>query len=137
MSNKENNFKEQFKQALISTARVISEDYNKDLSKKDKNLSEKKIDLFEITNLSGKNDFIKLRAEADSNALKKRFSDTKIFNRNLPNNPSSKSLYNLAEKIRYEILGTKMLKGIKKNLTENYNQKIQITRKDQFKSKDG
>ena len=136
MSNKEDNFKEQFKQALISTARVISEDYKKDLIKKDKNLSEKKIDLFEITNLSSKNDFIKLRAEADSNALKKRFSDTKIFNRNLPNNPSSKSLYNLAEKIRYEILGTKMLEGIKKNLTENYNQKIQVTRKDQFKSKD-
>ena len=27
MSNKEDNFKEQFKQALISTAKVISEDY--------------------------------------------------------------------------------------------------------------
>ena len=136
MSNKEDNFKEQFKQALLSTARVISEDYKKDLIKKDKNLSEKKIDLFEITNLSSKNDFIKLRAEADSNALKKRFSDTKIFSKNLPNNPSSKSLYNLAEKIRYEILGTKMFQGIKRNLTENYNQKIQVTRKDQFKSKD-
>jgi cobaltochelatase CobT len=28
MSSKENNFKEQFKQALISTAKVISEGYN-------------------------------------------------------------------------------------------------------------
>ena len=27
MSSKENNFKEQFKQALISTAKVISNDY--------------------------------------------------------------------------------------------------------------
>ena len=37
MSNKENNFKEQFKQALISTAKVISDDYKVDLKKIDKN----------------------------------------------------------------------------------------------------
>ena len=33
MSNKETNFKEQFKQALISTARVISEDYKINVKK--------------------------------------------------------------------------------------------------------
>ena len=136
MSSKENNFKEQFKQALLSTARVISEDYKKNFDKKNKNVNEKKIDFLDISNLSNKNDFIKLRAEADSNALKKKFSNTKIFNKNLPNNPLSKSLYKLAEKIRYEILGTQMLKGIKKNLSQNYNQKIKDTRKDQLKSKE-
>ena len=51
MSNKEDNFKEQFKQALLSTARVISEDYKKDLIKKDKNLSEKKMVRLERTNV--------------------------------------------------------------------------------------
>ena len=136
MSSKENNFKEQFKQALLSTARVISEDYKKNFDKKNKNVNEKKIDFLDISNLSNKNDFIKLRAEADSNALKKKFSNTIIFNKNLPNNPLSKSLYKLAEKIRYEILGTQMLKGIKKNLSQNYNQKIKDTRKDQLKSKE-
>ena len=79
MSSKENNFKEQFKQALLSTARVISEDYKKNFDKKNKNVNEKKIDFLDISNLSNKNDFIKLRAEADSNALKKRFSNTKIL----------------------------------------------------------
>ena len=34
----------------------------------------------------------------------------------LPSNTSSRSLYNIAEKIRYEVLGGKMLKGIEKNL---------------------
>ena len=72
MSSKENNFKEQFKQALLSTARVISEDYKKNFDKKNKNVNEKKIDFLDISNLSNKNDFIKLRAEADSNALKKK-----------------------------------------------------------------
>ena len=51
MSSKENNFKEQFKQALISTAKVISEDYKLDVKKLDKNLSNKKTDFFDITNL--------------------------------------------------------------------------------------
>ena len=136
MSNKEDNFKEQFKQALISTAKVISEDYKLDVKKIDKDLSSKKIDFFDVTNLSNKNDFIRLRAETDSGALKKKFSNKELFNKNLPNNPSCKSLYNIAEKIRYEVLGGKMLKGVKKNLSENYNQKITSIRKDQLKSKE-
>ena len=136
MSSKENNFKEQFKQALISTAKVISEDYKLDVKKLDKSLSNKKIDFFDVTNLSSKNDFIRLRAETDSGALKKKFSNKDIFNKNLPNNPSCKSLYNIAEKIRYEVLGGKMLKGVGKNLNENYKQKINSNHKDQIKTKD-
>ena len=42
MSNKENDFKEQFKLALISTAKVISEDYKTDFKKFDKDLKKKK-----------------------------------------------------------------------------------------------
>ncbi|MDA7478515.1 cobalamin biosynthesis protein CobT [Candidatus Pelagibacter ubique] len=136
MSSKENNFKEQFKQALISTAKVISEDYKLDVKKLDKDLSNKKTDFFDITNLSNKNDFVKLRAETDSGALKKKFSNKEIFNKNLPNNPSCKSLYNIAEKIRYELLGSKMLKGVGKNLSENYSQKILSNRKEQLKNKE-
>jgi cobaltochelatase CobT len=136
MNNKEDNFKEQFKQALISTAKVISEDYKLDLKKIDNDLKSKKIDFFEVTNLSNKNDFTRLRAETDTGALKKKFSNKVIFNKNLPNNPSCKSLYNIAEKIRYEVLGGKMLKGIRKNLSENYVQKIASVHKNQLKNKE-
>ncbi len=136
MSTKESNFKEQFKQALISTAKVISEDYKLDVKKLDKDLSAKKIDFFDVTNLSNKKYFISLRAETDSGALKKKFSNKEIFNKNLPTNPSCKSLYNITEKIRYEVLGGKMLKGVGKNLNENYNQKISSLHKDQLKSKE-
>jgi cobaltochelatase CobT len=135
MSNKESNFKEQFKQALISTAKVISDDYKLDLKKLDKKLSSKNLDFLDITNLSNKNDFIRLRAEVDSSALEKKFSNKEIFNKNLPKNPSCKSLYNIAEKIRYEVLGGKMLKGVQKNLSENYNQKISSTHRGQLKNK--
>ena len=136
MSNKEDNFKEQFKQALISTAKVISEDYKLDEKKINKDLESNKADFFDLTNLSNINDFIKLRAETDSGALKKKFSNKEVFNKNEPNNPSCKSLYSIAEKIRYEVLGGKMLKGVGKNLSENYNRKIASARKDQLKNKE-
>jgi len=135
MSNKESNLKEQFKKALVSTAKVISEDYKIDIKKDDKDLSSKKIDFFDVTNLSNREDFIRLRAETDSGALKKKFSNKEIFNKNLPKSSSCRSLYNIAEKVRYEVLGGKILQGIKKNLSENYEQKISITRKDHLKNK--
>ena len=71
MSTKENNLKEKFKIALTSTAKVIADD----LDLKKKNSEEKKIKEFnflEIDNLTSPADFIKLRAETDSSALKKK-----------------------------------------------------------------
>jgi cobaltochelatase CobT len=135
MSNKEDNFKEQFKQALISTAKVISDDYMLNKKNIDKDTSSKNIKFFENNGLLNKSDFIRLRAETDSAALKKKFSDKEILNRNSPSNQSCKSLYNTAEKIRYELLGCKMLNGIKKNLTEQYYQKMNIKQKNELKTK--
>ena len=84
MNNKEENFKEKFKQALISTAKVISEDYLINLKNNNKNLSSKNLDFFELDNLTNKHDFIRLRAETDSGALKKKFSNSKIYKKNIP-----------------------------------------------------
>ena len=132
--NKEDNFKEKFKQALISTFKVISEDYipNKDSN----NASSKNINFFELDNLSSKHDFTRSRAESDSEALKKKFSNKKIYQKNLPNNSSCRMLYEIAERIRFELLGVKILKGISKNLKENYSQKLNLKRKDQLKTKE-
>ena len=136
MNNKEDNFKEKFKKALISTAKVISGDYKLDLDKKDKNFSSKNLDFFELDNLENKSDFIRLRAETDSKALKKKFSNKKIYEKNLPNNSSCRMLYEIAERIRFELLGVKILNGISKNLKENYSQKLSLKRKDQLKTKE-
>ena len=133
--NKEDNLKEKFKQALISTIKVISDEYRVETELK-KNLSSKNYNFFELDNLSSKQDYIKLRAETDSEALKRKFSNKEIYKKNLPKNSSCRSLYDITEKIRYELLGTKMLKGISKNLKENYNHKIVIKRKDQLKTRE-
>ena len=129
MSNnsKDASLKEKLRQALASTFKVISDDLkiNKD-NKKDQNSN--RFEFLDLETLHTKNDFIKARAETDSSALKKRFMNDEIYRKNLPNNSSCKSLYSIAEKIRCECLGGKMLKGIQKNFKENYNQIINTKR---------
>ena len=134
-SNKDASLKEKLKQALGSTIRVLSDDVIKD-NKKNKEKNSKKLDDFELDNLNSRSDFIKARANADATALKKRFSDEQIYKENLPNNTSCKLLYSMAEKIRYETLGGTMLKGIKVNYEDNYNQIISSKRKEQLKTKE-
>ena len=135
MSGKEINLKEKLRQALTSTIRVISDDFEIKKNKKvEKNIN--KSDFFELENLNSKTDFIKARATADSSALKKKFSSDEIYKKNIPNNSNCKALYAIAEKIRYEALGSNMLKGIEKNLKDNYSQIINLKKKDQLKTKE-
>ncbi|MDB3943373.1 cobalamin biosynthesis protein CobT [Candidatus Pelagibacter sp.] len=135
MSDKITSLKEKFRLALTSTAKVIADDF--DLANKQSEKEKKQeLNSIEIENLNKPSDFIKLRAETDSAALKKKFSNDAIYKKNLPSNNSSRSLYNIAEKIRYESLGGKMLKGIEKNFQENYSNIINTKRKDQLKTKE-
>ena len=135
MSDKITSLKEKFRLALLSTAKVISDDFDT-INKPSDKKNDQDTKSIEIDNITKPSDFIKLRAETDSAALKKKFSNEKIYRKNLPSNISSRSLYNIAEKIRYEALGGKMLKGIEKNFKENYSQIISDKRKDQLKTKE-
>jgi len=121
--NREDSIKEKFKQALTSTYKVISDDYKINI-KNQKKFNEKNLHIGELENINDKNQFRKLRAETDSEALKKKFSNSKIFEKNIPKKLSCQKLYKIAEKIRYEMLGSKMLKGISKNFYDNYNNKL-------------
>ncbi len=71
MSDKITSLKEKFRLALTSTAKVIADDFDLTNKQSDK---EKKQELnsIEIENLTRPSDFIKLRAETDSAALKKK-----------------------------------------------------------------
>ena len=92
--------KEKMRQALTSTKRVISEDFKINNEKKI-NTNDNHPEVLKVENLSGPEDFIRLRAEFDSSALEKKFSNKEIFKDNLPKNPTCKMLYKLAEKTRY------------------------------------
>ncbi len=132
--NKEENLKEKLKQALFSTAKVISDHYN--LNDENHKVKINTLKLSNVEDIGDKNQIIKLRAETDSEALRLKFSDEKILNKNLPPSSSYQQLYNISEKIRYEILGSKMLKGIKLNFIKNYRFKIKNVKYENKLSKD-
>ena len=81
---------------------------------------ENKLKLPEINEFENKINFDLTRALADSESLKLRYSNKKIFKNFEPTGSKAKKLYKLAEKIRYETLGTQEYKGIKENLLNYY-----------------
>ena len=134
--DKEEARKEKFKLAITSTVKVISGKEKIEINFGDRNSNLKNSIFFQLDNLKNLEDFTKIRAETDSRALKIRYSNKKIYEKNLPTNSTSKFLYNLSEKIRYEQIGSNNLKGIKKNLLNNYELKQKFRKKNQLKSKE-
>ena len=135
MEKKREILEELIKQALTSTYKVISNKLNED-SLEGKNFNPKNLDFSEIKNFKNKSDYIKLRANTDSKALKLRFSDNAIFLKNHPKNPALKKIYGLSEIFRCEMLGSKMLGGIKSNLENYYYQKINNKKFNELNSKE-
>ena len=127
---------ENFKKAITSTIKSIIGDPNIDvtfgneITKKNVNI----VNLPNIQNIDNKIDFIKTRALADSEALKLRCSDVNIYNSFEPQGSISKLLYTVAEKIRYESIGSSYFKGIKENLDQYY--VIKSKQKKDYKNND-
>jgi len=118
---------ENFKTAVTSTAKTISNNNNLEISFGNTDVKSEKliINLPEIKDINNKNDFLNIRAIADSESLKLRYSDKKIYDLFEPTGNTSKKLYKLAEKIRYERLGSQEFNGIKKNITNYYKKKTE------------
>ncbi len=116
---------ENFKTALKSTVRSISNKNNIEVNFGGQSVSVDKntINLPEIDQYQNKINFSKARALADSESLKLKFSDDRIYKNFEPKGANAKKLYGIAEKIRYETLGTSEYKGIKENLSNFYSQR--------------
>ena len=127
---------ENFKKAITSTVKSIIGDQNievtfgSEIKKKNINV----INLPNIQNVDNKIDYIKTRALADSEALRLRCSDINIYNSYEPQGNISKLLYEVAEKIRYENIGSSYYKGVKENLNQYY--KINSKQKKNYKNND-
>ncbi len=112
-----------FKNAIISTVKSISKKKNCEVKfgkSTNQTSSEKFINLPEINKLETINDFLLFRAKADSEALRLKYSDKDIFERHKPKGEISQKLYRIAEKIRYEKIGSEDFLGVKKNLFIQY-----------------
>ena len=127
--------KERFKTAVASAVKVISENFDLEI-KFGNNLSSKEnsLNLPDVINLKNLQDFTNLRAFADSEALKIKYTDKKIYLENEPSGTMAKSLYAIAEKIRYEKIGSNKLKGIKNNITQCYQNKFNNKKIDEIKT---
>ena len=127
---------ENFKQALISTIKSISEKNDCEVSfgkQASKNYND--VNLPEIKKLEHFQDFLTMRAKADSEALRLKYSNEDIFNTYKPKGKMAEELYEIAEKIRYEKIGSDTFKGIKENLAENYKENKKNTKNEENISK--
>ncbi len=134
--DKKEDYLSNFKTAIISTVRSLSnkENVNVVFGKNKTDDNKTTINLPDLESLNKKN-FIKTRAQADSSALKLKHSDNKTFRKFLPEGSTSKRLYEIAEKIRYERLGSLEFKGVKNNLDSYYFDKFnQLNSKEKEKN---
>ena len=111
---------EKFKNAVFSTAKAIA---RKSISLEDQKQLDK-ITAPKIISINNREEMLEARANADSEALRIRHSDETIFKKNEPKGTVSKSLYKIAEKIRYEKIGSDQYIGIQNNLNNFYQKKI-------------
>jgi cobaltochelatase CobT len=127
---------ENFKIAITSTIKSIIGKQNIDVifgnETKEKNINFIRLPV--IQSIDDKIDYTKVRALADSEALKLRCSDKKIYNSFEPQGNISKLLYAVAEKIRYENIGSSYFKGIRENLNQYYRNKSK--QKNDYKNND-
>ncbi len=117
---------EHFKTAIGSTVKSLSNSENVEVSFGNQDLKSKKnsIRLPEIEQVNNRINYSQIRALADSESLKIRFSDNKIFKSYEPDGNISKRLYEIAEKIRFEKLGADQFKGVKNNIQKFYEERI-------------
>ena len=114
-----NNSLDKIKGAIQSTAKALArKSYNE---KKEKFNSIQQPQLFSLKN---KDEIIEARVTSDTQALKLKYNDELIYKKNEPVGQISKTLYKIAEKIRYEKIGCEQYEGIKKNLNDYYTKKI-------------
>ncbi len=115
----ENSKLEKYKSAIHSTAKAIARTTIKEKREKFDKISRPKI-------ISSENfeEILEARVLADSEALKIKYSDEQLITEYQPSGTIAKTLYNVAEKIRYEKIGSDQFKGVKNNLNKFYQKKI-------------
>ena len=113
---KKDDFLENFKTAITSTIKSIAgvDDVEVIFGNQNHDSKKKTIKLPKLDEFTNKFDYTKVRASADSESLKIKFSNSDVLKLNEPEGNISKKLYLTAEKIRYEKLGSLEFKGIKK-----------------------
>ena len=110
---------EKYKTAIHSTAKAIARSSFGEKREKFDKISKPK-----IISVVNNEEILEARVLSDSEALKIKYSDDNILNKNQPSGTISRTIYNIAEKIRYEKIGSDQYTGIKNNINKFYQKKI-------------
>ena len=115
-----------FKTAISSTVKSLSNSENIEVAFGNQSLKSEKelIRLPELEEVNNKINFSKVRAIADSESLKLRFSNKQTLKLYEPSGNISKKLYEIAEKLRCEKIGSDNFIGVKNNIEKFYQERI-------------
>ncbi len=117
---------ENFKVAISSTVKSLSNLEDIEIAFGSQNYDSKKnlIKLPEPEQIKNKINYNQIRAIADSKSLRLRLSDSATLKVHEPKGNISKKLYQIAEKIRCEKLGSDQFKGVKNNIANYYKERM-------------
>ncbi len=115
---------ENFKVAISSTVKAIAKKHDLNIVFSDS--SEKQANSIQLPKIESQTfkDYENIRALADSEALKIKYSDAKLLRKYEPQGTLAKNIYKSAEKIRYEKLGSLNFAGIEHNFRNFYQKKF-------------
>ena len=118
-------FLEDIKKAISSTTRAIAEDKEIDVVFED-NLSstDNKIVLPKIDNNEDLKNLNQLRGHADNEALRYKYHNKETYVQFEPSGEKNRKIYEVLENTRIQLIGSKLMRGVKSNLKTLYEQKF-------------
>ena len=125
---------ENFKIAISSTIKALAKKQDLNILFSDSPVKESNIINLPKINLFSIDEYQNIRALADSEALKIKYSNYEISKKFEPRGTIAKNIYKIAEKIRYEKLGSEHFAGINLNFKNYYQNKFKEHSDDMYNS---
>jgi len=125
---------ENFKIAISSTIKALAK--KQDLNILFSDAPAKEINVINLPKISfdSIDEYQNIRALADSEALKIKYSNSELLKKFEPRGMIAKNIYKSAEKIRYEKLGSDNFAGINLNFKNYYQKKFKEQNEDTYNS---
>ncbi|MEY4371053.1 MAG: hypothetical protein RIQ48_769 [Pseudomonadota bacterium] len=125
---------ENFKIAISSTIKALAKKQDLNILFSDTPIKEKNTINLPRISFESLNEYQNIRALADSEALKIKYSNQELSRKFEPRGIVAKNIYKSAEKIRYEKLGSENFEGIKLNFKNYYQKKFKEQNDDMYNS---
>jgi cobaltochelatase CobT len=123
---------ENFKIAISSTIKALAKKQDLSILFSDAPIKENNTINLPKVNFEFLNEYQNIRALADSEALKIKYSNQELSRKFEPKGILARNIYKSAEKIRYEKLGSENFEGIKLNFKNYYQKKFKEQSDDMY-----